>query len=278
MTELGGNRRRNRLLLGATAAAAATGLIAWLTRGAAGDDRVIPYSPIDLPKPLTESVWLVDSGPISAMGLKLPVRMTVVRLNDGGLLLHSPTQHTAELGHALEALGPIRHLVAPTIAHWTFLKDWQLAYPQATSWGVPGLRGRAQVRKSGVRIDADLGDHAPGAWADEFEQGIVRGGGGFEEAWFLHKASRTLVLADLIENLEPSKLPAITAATMRATMATCATTGLHVRAAVALGGPAARDAIEALLATNPERVIFAHGKPFTEDGAAQLRRAFAWAA
>ena len=158
-----------------------------------------------------------------------------------------------------------------------FLKDWQLAYPEATSWGVPALRGRAQVRRSGVRIDADLGDQAPDAWAEDIQQGMVRGGGGFEEAWFLHKASRTLLLADLVENLEPSKLPPMTAATMRATMATCATTAVHVRTALALGGRDAREAIKAMLATNPARVIFAHGKPFTEDAAAQLRRAFAWA-
>lgn len=276
MNEGAGNRWGGRLLLGAAAAAGAAGLMAWLTRGAAGDDGAIPYSPVDLPKPLAESVWIVDSGPISAMGLKLPVRMTVVRLKEGGLLLHSPTRHTAELGQALEALGPIRHIVAPTVAHWMFLKDWQLAYPGATSWGVPALRGRAQVRRSGVRIDSDLGDQAPDAWADDIQQGMVRGGGGFEEAWFLHKASRTLLLADLIENLEPSKLPSMTAATMRVTMATCGTTGVHVRAALALGG-AARDAIRAMLDTDPARVVFAHGKPFTEDASAQLKRAFAWA-
>jgi len=91
VTELGGVRLRHRLLLGAAAAVAATGLIAWLTRGAARDDGVIPYSPNDLPKPIAESVWVVDGDPISAMGLKLPVRMTVVRLKDGGLMLHSPT-------------------------------------------------------------------------------------------------------------------------------------------------------------------------------------------
>lgn len=277
MNESGGKRRSNRLLIGATVAAGAAGLMLWLTRGATADDSAIPYSPVDRPKPLAEGVWIVDGEPISAMGLKLPVRMTVIRLTDGGLLLHSPTQYTAELGHALEALGHVRHLVAPTVAHWMFLKEWQLAFPQATSWGVPALRNRAQVRKAGLRIDVDLGDQAPDAWADDIQQGMVRGGGGFEEAWLLHKASRTLLLADLVENLEASKLPPITAAAMRATMATCATTGLHVRAALALGGGTTRSAIKTMLATNPARVIFAHGEPFMEDGAARLDEAFAWA-
>jgi len=255
---------------------AAVGLALWLSRGAARDEGAIPYPPADVPKELADSVWIVDSGPISAMGMKLPVRMSIIRLDDGSLLLHSPTRYTPELGQALERFGTVRHLVAPTIAHWKFLKDWQRVYPEATTWGVPALRGRAQVRKSGVRIDADLASEAPEAWADEIEQGLVRGGG-FEEAWLLHKPSRTLLLADLIENLQPAKLTPITAAAMRATLATRATTGLHVRAALGLGGMDAREAIKTMLATKPERTVFAHGDIFTHDAAEQLRRAFAWA-
>jgi hypothetical protein len=150
-------RRQNLLVFGATAAAGAIGLGLWLARGAARTEEAITYPPVDVPKSLADDVWIVDSGPISAMALKLPVRMGVVRLKDGSLLLHSPTRYTPDLGHALEALGTIRHLVAPTLAHWMFLKEWQNAYPDAKTWGVPALRDRAQVRAAGVRIDVDLG-------------------------------------------------------------------------------------------------------------------------
>jgi hypothetical protein len=270
-----GPKRLGLVLIGAAAATA--GLVRWLARGAARDQAAVVYAPINVPKPFAPEVWIVDSGPISAMGLKLPVRMTVIRLQDQTLLLHSLTHYTPELGRALEALGTVRHLIAPTVAHWKFLKDWQNAYPEATSWAVPALRGRAQVRKSGVRIDVDLGESAPPAWEHEIEQALVRGGAGFEEAWFFHKASRTLLLADLVENLQPSKLTPGTAAAMRVTGATSATTGLHVRAALGLGGQGAKDAIGAMLDKEPERVIFAHGDMFTQDAAAKLRRAFGWA-
>ncbi|WP_322965173.1 DUF4336 domain-containing protein [Sphingomonas fuzhouensis] len=268
--------RRGNLVLGGTAALGAVAGLLWLTRGAASAKGAITYPPVDTPKPFAADIWIVDSGPIRAMGMTLPIRMTVVRLTDGGLLLHSPTRYTPALGQALTALGPVRHLVAPTVAHWTFLKDWQQACPEATSWGVPALRARAAVRKAGVRIDADLSDQAPEAWASDIAQGLVRGGGGFEEAWFHHRASGTLILADLVENLEPAKLTPMTAAAMRATLATRATTGLHVRAALRIGGARVRAAVGTMIATAPERVIFAHGAPFTRDGADRLRRAFAW--
>jgi len=49
----------------------------------------------------------------------------VVRLPGGGLLLHSPTRFTMALRERLERIGPIRHLMAPNVAHWTFLPEWQ---------------------------------------------------------------------------------------------------------------------------------------------------------
>ncbi|MFD2816335.1 hypothetical protein ACFSYD_21095 [Paracoccus aerius] len=78
----------------------------------------------------------------------------------GEMLIHSPSRFTAGLRRQIEDIGPIRHLVAPNIAHWTFLKDWQKQLPEAVTWAAPGLRKRAQVRKAGLRLDHDLGDDA----------------------------------------------------------------------------------------------------------------------
>ncbi len=192
------------------------------------------YPPLDVPKAVAEGVWIVDSGPINAIGLKLPVRMTVFRLKDGDLLLHSPIPFSAEVAKAVEALGQVRHLVAPNVAHWTFLADWQRAYPNATTWAAPGLRDRAQVRASPVRIDADLSGTAPAEWADTLDQGIVPGGAGFNEVWFFHRETRTLVLVDLIENLESDKLPPIARLVMQASAATSGTTARYLRVPVRL--------------------------------------------
>ena len=268
----------NRLLVAGATAAAAAGLWALTRTGGKreGKAAAAPYAPLDVPKPVADGVWIVDSGPIDAMGLSLPVRMTIVRLTNGDLLLHSPTCHTPALGAAVAALGPVRHLVAPNVAHWTFLAGWQRACPEATVWAVPGLGKRAQVQASTLRIDAELGDTAPPAWADAIDQGIVTGGAGFTEMWFFHKPSRTLLLVDLIENLEPRTLPPVARLLMRAAAATSGTTARYLRLPVRLGGAPAREAIRTIVALAPERVIFAHGTPFDHDGAARLRRAFDW--
>lgn len=240
-----------------------------------GESAEIVYPPLDILKPVAENIWIVDSGPIRPAGLSLPLRMTVFRTSGGGLLLHSPCHHTPALAQALETVGPIEHLVAPTTAHWTFLKGWQDAFPNATTWAVPGLRDRAQVRTSGVRIDRDLADKVPAEWRDEIRQGLIRGRG-LCEAYFFHMASRTLVLTDLIENLAPAKLPPVTAAVMRVLLATRGTVGLHARAALLMGAADTRAAVDAMLELAPKTVLFAHGDVFTDDADARLRQAFAW--
>lgn len=239
-------------------------------------DREVAYPPLDTPKPLADDVWIVDGAPIAPMGITLPVRMTVVRLGNGELWLHSPIRYTPALAKALEAIGPIRHLVAPNIAHWTFLKPWQEAYPDATTWGVPGLRDRRQVRNSGVRIDRDLQDAAEELWSAELEQGIVPGAAGFREAYFFHKASRTLLLVDLVENLQPEKLPPFTRAAMAAAGATDGTTARYLRVLIRWNGDEAATKIRGLIDLDPERVVVAHGAVFAGHGARHLRHAFAW--
>lgn len=234
------------------------------------------YPPLDTPKPVADAIWIVDSGPMNAMGMTLPVRMTVVRLASGDLLLHSPTRFTRDLGRELKALGPVRHLVAPNIAHWTFLADWQRAFPQATTWAAPGLRDRAQVRRSGIRLDRDLGDRAPDEWAAEIEQGLIQGGLGFTEVYFFHKPTRTLLLTDLLEALEPAKLPPLTRAVMQLSGATRGRTAAYLRPVVKLGGKEPADVARRMVSLEPERVIFAHGAWFEDQAGERLRSGLDW--
>ena len=237
----------------------------------------VTYPPLDVPKAVVEGIWIVDSGPISAFGMPLPVRMTAIRLSGGGVLLHSPTRFTPALKEALQALGPIGHLVAPNLAHWMFLRDWQRALPDAVVWAAPGVRQRGAVRRSGLQIDRELGAQAPADWADEITQVAVPGGAGFVEIALFHKPSRTLVLTDIVQNLEPARLPT----GMRALGGAGpeARPPVYLRALVKLGGgQAARAAARRLIALAPERLIMTHGRPIERDAAARLTTSLRWLA
>ncbi|MBB4004695.1 DUF4336 domain-containing protein [Aurantimonas endophytica] len=223
-------------------------------------DEAILYPPLDVPKKVAEGIWIVDSGPIRPLGLRLPVRMTVIGQADGGLLLHSPTRFDAALKGEIEKIGRIAHLVAPNSAHWTFLKSWQEHVPDAVTWAAPGLRDRRQVRRSGVRLDRDI---VPGAadWPQEIVPIIVPGIGSFAEVALFHQPSRTLVLVDLVQNLEPGKLPRASRIPARLAGVTAphGRAPIYLRAVVRAKGHDAKAAARHIAALEPDRVIFSHG-------------------
>lgn len=237
----------------------------------------ISYPPLDVPKPVVDGVWIVDAASLHAGGLPLPLRMTVLRLAGGELLLHSPIPYSPSLRRALERLGRIGHLVAPSFGHWMFLRDWQAACPNAITWAVPGLKDRGQVRRSGLRIDAELGDRVPRSWGDEIASVLVAGPV-FKEVALFHRPSRTLLLTDLVINLEADllPLPARALARLLGIVAPDGKAPLYLRLLLRLNRSATAAAARRLVDFAPDRVIFAHGQWFDRDATGELRRALAW--
>ena len=79
---------------------------------------------------ISESIWTIPA-PLSVGGLKLNTRATIVRLEDGGLWVHSPVNLTDELKDAVAALGPVRWLVSPCLLHHLYIGEWKAAFPNA---------------------------------------------------------------------------------------------------------------------------------------------------
>lgn len=228
-------------------------------------------------KPVAENVWIFDDAPITPLGVPVPIRMTVLRLSDGAVLLHSPTRYSVALRDEIAGLGPIKFLVAPNVAHWMFMPDWQNAVPDALLAAAPGLAGRRQVRAAGLRVDRELNDGPLDEWAGEIETVIVPAPLFVEVALF-HKTSRTLVLTDLVQNLDPNALPPLArnAADLLGSTAPDGRAPVYLRALLRLGGRAVGEAAARLIAFRPDRVIFAHGQWFESDGTERLRRSLDW--
>ncbi|MDQ2093918.1 DUF4336 domain-containing protein [Rhodalgimonas zhirmunskyi] len=236
------------------------------------------YEPLNTLKPVAPDIWVIDGPAIRFYGMPFSTRATVVRLENGALWVHSPTHLTEDLRAELAALGPVAHLIAPNWIHYAHIQSWQAAFPQARAWAAPGVADRAAKHGLILAFDHELCPRAEDPWQGQIEQMIVPGSKIHREAVFFHRASRTLILTDLIENFEPRKLP------------------FWMRPLIWLGGiadpdgqmprdmrmtfvrhrDALRDAIEQMLAWGPERVILAHGRWFRENGAEELRRAFRW--
>ena len=133
------------------------------------------------------------------------------------------------------------------------------------------------MRKSGLKIDHELSDISPPEWAGDLEQVIVRGVG-FSEVDFFHRASRTLIMTDLVQNLETDRLPLYMRiiARLNGVAAPNGKAPIYLRLAVRGRKHEAIQAAERLVRWRPERVIFCHGRWFDRDGADALRRSLNW--
>ncbi len=237
------------------------------------------YEPINTLKSVAENVWIVD-GPIIRFGIPwpkmpFPTRMTIIRLADGGLFIHSPTPAEPELLKEVRKLGAPRYLIGPNRIHYWWVPDWHAVWPEAEVWLAPRIREQAGDRITMPSHDLDRDGGYP--WDEEIAT-LAISGKYMTEVVFFHRSSRTLVLTDLIENFEPAKL------------------GWFMRVMTRLGGVLAPDgqmprdmrltyranlvglkrAVETMIGWNPARVIIAHGAWFRENGAAELNRAFRW--
>lgn len=143
----------------------------------------------------TGQLWL-HAYPVRLAGTAFEARMTVVRLASGDIMLHSPCDITSTLAQEITALGPVRHIVVPGNFHHLHARSAQTAFPDAKTWICPGTEKRAP----GLKYDAVLSNEAPEAWRGEIDQVVIEGSRIMREVAMYHRASRTLLLVDLIEN------------------------------------------------------------------------------
>ena len=95
--------------------------------------------------------------PIRFGGIPLWHRMTVIRLTNGGLVVHSPTRLDLASQEEFQKIGPIVAIVAPSWWHDLYLREYLSAYPDAQLYGAPTL-ARWNQSLSFAEI---LGDLAP---------------------------------------------------------------------------------------------------------------------
>ncbi|MGH0032295.1 MAG: DUF4336 domain-containing protein [Myxococcota bacterium] len=219
---------------------------------------------------LEEGVWVCDRS-FRVAGMEIGTRMTVVRLDDGGLFLHSPVALTPGLRAELEALGPIRHAVGPNLHHHLYLADYR-DLPDVRLYATPGLEKK---KAKTLRFDAVLCDEAPDAWRGQIDQLVFQGAPFMGETVFFHRRSGTLLLTDLCFNYtEHPQWPA--------------RTWLRLMGGLGRFGPprhvrwlfrdkrAARRSIDTILAWDVRRVVVTHGIVLQQSAKRVLRQAFAF--
>ncbi|MEO1123668.1 MAG: DUF4336 domain-containing protein [Cyanobacteria bacterium J06635_15] len=145
----------------------------------------------------------------------VPIRMTVVKLESGGLLVYAPVAPTPECIRLVQDLvaqhGDVKYIILPTVTgleHKVFVGPFARRFPQAEVFVVPNQwsypvqlplswlgfpRGRTHILPA---------DSAEAPFGDEFDYTLLGpihlGLGPFGEAAFYHRRSGSLLVTDTL--------------------------------------------------------------------------------
>jgi hypothetical protein len=219
-----------------------------------------------VPDTLWHATQPLRFGPIA-----LSTRMTVVRLQDGSLWVHSPITPSSDLTRDLAGVGHVRYVIAPNRSHHLFFLPFLEVHPSAAGFVAPGLDAKRPDLRRFPRVPAV----AP--WSGELQGFFIEGLPVLNETVWFHHASGTLVITDLLFcfSTESTGLTGLVARVLgvRGTLGMSRTMKLLVKDRAAL-----KRSADALLALPVQRIIVAHDEIIDRHAAEKLRKAFAWLA
>jgi hypothetical protein len=222
-------------------------------------------------------LWTLDH-PFVVGGLSLGARTSVIRDGDGNLALHSVGPLDDDAAAAIGALGRVTALIAPNLRHHLFVPDARRRFPEARLYAPAQLVAKRADLDVDVALPMDEREaHArlPAALAAVLEAIPVGGMPRLDEIAFVHRPSRTLLLADLAFNLRPPA-PWLTRTIMRCNGGFDRFGPTRLLRTFIADRARTKQGIERLVARPIGRVVVGHGAIFDGDGGAALRREYAW--
>lgn len=173
---------------------------------------------------LPNTIWTFDQLQ-GIFYVVVPIRMTVVKLAEGGLLVYAPVAPTPECLRLVNELvslhGEVKYIVLPTISgleHKVFVGSFARSFPQSQVWVTPDQWSfPVNLPLSWLGFPARRTytlptDSSKTPFGTEFDYAILDtidlGPGQFAEVAFFHRASRTLLVTDTVISI-PDSPPAI---------------------------------------------------------------------
>lgn len=220
------------------------------------------------------NIWTMKGDDVRMYGvLPFTTRMTVVRLEAGGVWLHSPVRPTPERQRAVDEVGPVAHLVAPNKIHSLGIEPWKALVPSAQVWASPGF----DKRHPDIAVDAVLTNDVDAPWRGEIDLCVIDGHGLLDEVAFLHKPSRTLIITDVIQKHDAAGESWVWRGVkgMAGILGKDGGVPLDIRLSVR-DKTALRRSIDTILGWDFDNLIIAHGHCRQGGAKEDVARAFAW--
>jgi len=210
---------------------------------------------------------LTVTGTILMPAGRLPRRMTVVRLNHGGLVIFSAMALGDDQMQVLEAFGTPAYMIVPNDHHRLDAKSWKERYPSLRVIAPAGAREKVEKV---VLVDATFGD-----FGDRTVRFLPVPGTTEKEAALevLGSDGMTLVLNDLVGNIRGAR--GFTGWFLR--LMGFAGDEPHIplpirRAMIASRGQVRDQLLTWAALPSLRRILVSHGEPIEDDPRGALRR------
>lgn len=221
--------------------------------------------------PVVENLWEIER-PLKTPGVRINHRMTVARLRNGDLWVHSPVEWSPELGQALAALGAVRHFVAPSLYHDLHWPAWMEHYPNASFYCPQGFPEEHRDWQYGYLLTPDSVE----PWSEEFTKVFVAGMPRLNEYVFLHQTSRTLIVADLVFNLSAEGQNFLGKLFLRWNGTYGQVACSRIFRSMIRSEADFKASVSKILELDFDRMILGHGANVRTGAKSELRRCFSW--
>ena len=223
-----------------------------------------PVNPTPIEE-LAENVWLV-SFPLTRLGVDIRRNVTILRLANNQLVIHSTGPFSAADVAGIRERGRPAWLVDAMLRHDTFSRDALTAFP-----GVPYLapEGFADV----ISYPTQRLLPPPSEWAGQLEMLELRGVPSMRETVAFHVPSRTLIVADLAMNI-PGDHPAWQEFLIKIAVGRHHAPGISRAFKIMVKDESAlKDSLAQMMKWDFDRLIVGHGSPILANAKRQLSQA-----
>jgi hypothetical protein len=214
---------------------------------------------------IAENLWVAQY-PQRFFGIEIGRNVTIIRLGDGRLVIHSTAPFTSADLLAIRELGQPGWLLDATLFHDTFAKQGCAAFARIPYLAPRGFRQIADVSTLPL-------DQPPPEWSGELEVLRLDGAPIVNEHVFLHRASGTLIVADLLFHF-PQNSRGWTRLVVRKLMRLPRLIGMSAFLRLMIRDKQAfLGSLGALMKWDFDRIVVGHGEVINTGGKAVLREA-----
>ena len=148
-----------------------------------------------------ENLWIAKK-PMDILGLDFGTVMTIVRMSNGNLFVHSPIEPGEELVRQINSIGPVEVVVSPNNFHHHYILDFLEYTPDCDYFYAPGLEKKLKNIPDSLNCRRKLSPFGSTPWDKDIEHLHISGMPFLDEYVFYHRDSKTLIASDLLIDIE----------------------------------------------------------------------------